>query len=89
MKHYPKKIYFKGEGSVIFALGLFSFQKLLNKEDFIMTLFQAVLIGIMVWFGGFIYIDRICKCVEEHAKHKWGIPELIEKGEAKPDDEEV
>lgn len=25
----------KGEGSVIFALGLFSFQKLLNKEDFI------------------------------------------------------
>ena len=54
-----------------------------------MTLFQAVVIGIMVWFGGFIYIDRICKCVEEHAKYKWSIPELIEKGEAKPDDEEV
>ena len=54
-----------------------------------MTLFQAVVIGTIVWFGGFIYIDRICKCVEEHAKYKWSISELIEKGETKSDDEEV
>ena len=36
-----------------------------------MSLFQAVVIGVMVWFGGFLIIDRICSAIENCSENKW------------------
>lgn len=44
-----------------------------------MTLFQAVVIGIIVWLGGFIYLDRICTAFENCANKKQ--PTIIETSE--------